>query len=179
MSKVDILRLDSVTSNDTTATNLINTNFSNIQAVIETLLSRTGATPNYMTNVLDMNSNRIINTVDPIDDLDVVNLRYLNSVIGDVLDQLTLTQNAAEAALERAQNAAASANSAATSAASADYAARTCQSILDQITGASSDFQLKSNLVTTISDASTNTQYPSAKCMYDIIGNLETILAAI
>ena len=45
MSKVDILRLDSVTTNDTKATALINTNFQNIQNVIETLLSRTGTTP--------------------------------------------------------------------------------------------------------------------------------------
>lgn len=36
-----------------------------------------------------------------------------------------------------------------------------------------------SNLVTSISSSSTNTQYPSAKCMYDIIGNIETLLAAI
>ena len=35
------------------------------------------------------------------------------------------------------------------------------------------------NLVTSISSSSTDTQYPSAKCVYDIIGNLETILAAL
>lgn len=36
-----------------------------------------------------------------------------------------------------------------------------------------------SNLVTSISSSSTNAQYPSAKCVYDIIGNVETLLAAI
>ena len=36
-----------------------------------------------------------------------------------------------------------------------------------------------SNLVTAISSSSTDNQYPSAKCVYDIIGNLETILAAL
>ena len=36
--------------------------------------------------------------------------------------------------------------------------------------------QLRSNLVTSISSSSTDTQYPSAKCVYDMIGNVETIL---
>ena len=38
---------------------------------------------------------------------------------------------------------------------------------------------IKSNLVTSISSTSTDTEYPSAKCMYDIIGDVETLLAAI
>ena len=33
-----------------------------------------------------------------------------------------------------------------------------------------------SNLTTTLSAESTNLQYPSAKCVYDIIGNLEEIV---
>ena len=41
------------------------------------------------------------------------------------------------------------------------------------------DFQLKSNIVTEISSSSTDTEYPSAKCVYDIIGNLETRLSNI
>lgn len=32
-------------------------------------------------------------------------------------------------------------------------------------------------IVTSISSLSTDTQVPSAKCMYDIIGNVETLLA--
>lgn len=36
-----------------------------------------------------------------------------------------------------------------------------------------------SNLVTSISAQSTDSQYPSAKCMYDMIGNIEAALAAI
>ena len=35
------------------------------------------------------------------------------------------------------------------------------------------------NLVTSISSASTDSQCPSAKCMYDIIGNIETLLSQI
>lgn len=36
-----------------------------------------------------------------------------------------------------------------------------------------------SNKVTTISSASSDTQYPSAKCVYDIVGNIEATLRAI
>ena len=39
--------------------------------------------------------------------------------------------------------------------------------------------QDKSNLVTSISSLSTDSQYPSAKCVYDIIGNIETLLSEI
>lgn len=35
----------------------------------------------------------------------------------------------------------------------------------------------KSNKVTSISSASTDTEYPSAKCVYDLIGDINTILA--
>ena len=124
MSKVDIKRLDSVTANDTTATALINQNFQNIQAAIENTISRDGSVPNYLTAVLDMNSNRIINTADPVNDLDVVNKAYLNSFIGDIQQQVNEVQDAAQAALEKAQNAASSATSAAVDAASAQESAR-------------------------------------------------------
>lgn len=36
-----------------------------------------------------------------------------------------------------------------------------------------------SNKVTSISSESTNEQYPSAKCVYDIVGNIESLLEAI
>ena len=35
------------------------------------------------------------------------------------------------------------------------------------------------NKVTSLSSSSTDTQYPSAKCVYDIIGDVETLLAAL
>ena len=35
------------------------------------------------------------------------------------------------------------------------------------------------NKVTSLSSSSTDTQYPSAKCVYDLIGDIETILASI
>lgn len=39
--------------------------------------------------------------------------------------------------------------------------------------------QDKSNLVTSLSSESTDSQYPSAKCVYDIIGDVETLLSEI
>jgi hypothetical protein len=37
----------------------------------------------------------------------------------------------------------------------------------------------KSNKVTSLSSTSTDTQYPSAKCVYDMIGDIETLLTSI
>lgn len=39
--------------------------------------------------------------------------------------------------------------------------------------------QTTNNLVISISSSSTDTQYPSAKCVYDIVGNIETLLQSI
>lgn len=35
------------------------------------------------------------------------------------------------------------------------------------------------NKVTSISSNSTDTQYPSAKCVYDLIGNIESLLSEV
>ena len=40
-------------------------------------------------------------------------------------------------------------------------------------------YQLISNLTTTISSSSTDTQYPSAKCVYDIVGDINSALDTI
>ena len=37
----------------------------------------------------------------------------------------------------------------------------------------------KTNKVTSLSSQSTDTQYPSAKCVYDLIGDIETLLGGI
>lgn len=42
-----------------------------------------------------------------------------------------------------------------------------------------SNYQTKANLVTSISSASSDTQYPSAKCMYDLLGDVETLINAL
>lgn len=39
--------------------------------------------------------------------------------------------------------------------------------------------EIVSNKVSSISAASTNAQYPSAKCVYDIVGNIESTLDLI
>ena len=40
-------------------------------------------------------------------------------------------------------------------------------------------YEQTSNKVTSLSSSSTNTQYPSAKCVYDIVGDIETLLTAL
>lgn len=47
------------------------------------------------------------------------------------------------------------------------------------IQSGATSYEVATNKVTSISASSTDTQYPSAKCMYDIIGNVESLLAAI
>ena len=42
-----------------------------------------------------------------------------------------------------------------------------------------SGYQTTSNLVTSISSSSTDTQYPSAKCVYDLVGDIESALYTI
>ena len=47
------------------------------------------------------------------------------------------------------------------------------------ITNGAAYTQSVSNLVTSISSSSTDTQYPSAKCVYDIVGDIETLLQSV
>ena len=37
-------------------------------------------------------------------------------------------------------------------------------------------FEMTTNKVTSLSSSSTNTQYPSAKCVYDLIGDVQTVI---
>lgn len=41
------------------------------------------------------------------------------------------------------------------------------------------NLETANNKVTSISSASTDTQYPSAKCVYDIVGDIETLLTTL
>lgn len=177
MPKVDILRLDSVTSNDTAATASINTNFASLQAAVENTLSRDGTVPNYMLANLDLNSNRIINVADPVDPLDVVTLGYLNGVIGEIPTLVQRAESAAELAQNKANNAADSATAAATSSQIAQVAAADAYNYYQSMIGM--DYQTKANLVTSVSAASTDEQYPSAKLFYDTCGDIETLINAL
>lgn len=40
-------------------------------------------------------------------------------------------------------------------------------------------YQTTANLVTSVSSSSTDTQYPSAKCLYDLVGDVETLINAL
>lgn len=82
--KTSIRKLDSLTHNDTAATKLINDNFAALQQGIEDSLSRTGKTPNFMDAELDMNTRRIINVGEAVNDGDVVNKKYVDDKVGDI-----------------------------------------------------------------------------------------------
>ncbi len=84
MPKVTLNNLASL-QNDNTAVTTINTNNDAVEAAMENTLSRNGLAPNQMEAQLDMNSNRIINTADPLFGGDVINLDYLNSQIAGPL----------------------------------------------------------------------------------------------
>lgn len=120
MTKVDILRLDSVTNNDTTATSTINTNFQAIQEAMENTLSRDGSIPNFMDADLDMNSHRIINAGAPENDYDVITKGWFDEYVQDVS---TVTEQALAAAAQAASGAESALISAQTSAESAALAA--------------------------------------------------------
>lgn len=42
-----------------------------------------------------------------------------------------------------------------------------------------SGLESASNKVTSLSSSSTDTEYPSAKCVYDLVGDIETLLSAL
>ena len=105
MSKLPIKRLDSTTENDTAATALINDNFKAVQDAIENTLSRDGTVPNYMDADLDMNSYRIINTADPKEDTDLINLKYFKEQAGNAAEYSQQAEQAATRAQRSAENA--------------------------------------------------------------------------
>ena len=123
MTKLDILRLDSTTENDTAATLNINTNFENIQKAIENTLSRNGTAPNYMDADLDMNSYRIINVGEAVDDTDAVSYKQFKEEIGEA--SIAASQAAASAA-----QAATSAQSALVSSTNAINSVRGAENVL-------------------------------------------------
>lgn len=90
--KTEIRRLDSVTHNDTTATKLINDNFSALQQGIEDSLSRSGKTPNYMDADLDLNTRRIINSGYPVNPNDAATKKYVDDIV-EGIDELERALN--------------------------------------------------------------------------------------
>lgn len=73
MAKLTLTDLSSLT-NETSAITTINANNALIEEALEITLSRNGLSPNVMSDDLDMNSFRILNTPAPVDDNDLVRL---------------------------------------------------------------------------------------------------------
>ena len=109
MTKVNVTRIDSVTSNDAAATAAINNNFQALQTAIENTLSRDGTTPNFMDANLDLNAHRIINVQEPESDNDVVTKKWVTDIVGNAA---TYSAEAVESALAAASSAQASSVSA-------------------------------------------------------------------
>lgn len=103
MAKVNIRRLDSVTNNDTTATELINENFQALQTAIENTLSRDGTTPNFMDANIDLNSYKLINGGEAENDNDYITLKQFNEKSGDAVAAAATAQAAAVQAQTAAQ----------------------------------------------------------------------------
>jgi hypothetical protein len=64
MAKLTLTNLSSLV-NEQSAIGVINSNNDRIETALENTLSRDGTSPNNMNNLLDMNSNKIINLVEP------------------------------------------------------------------------------------------------------------------
>lgn len=123
--KTEIKKLDSLSHNDTAATKLINDNFAALQQGIEDSLSRSGKTPNFMDTTLDMNSRRVINTGDPVDETDAVNYGTYKKHIDQAIDA--------------AQRAAVSANNSQNSAVEARQYARQAKTSRDEAVAAAEE----------------------------------------
>ena len=61
----------------------------------------------------------------------------------------------------------------------ADIPEEVIQQMQQDIADLQSGKEDKSNKVTSLSSSSTDTQYPSAKCVYGIVGNIESVLTAL
>lgn len=131
MTKVAIRTLDSVTNNDTTATQLINENFTALQTAIENTLSRDGTTPNFMDANLDLNSYKIINAGTPTDNTDVITKEYFDQNVGDAAGYAA----AAASSAQQASTFAGSANNYATAAAGAADVAQAARDYIESDPG--------------------------------------------
>lgn len=107
MSKVDIKTLDSLSHNDASATKLINDNFDALKKAVEDSVSRTGKTPNFMDAEFDMNSRRIINLGEPVDDTDAVSYgaykEHIHNAVQAAEDSANSAKKAASSAAESKQ----------------------------------------------------------------------------
>lgn len=138
--KTEIKKLDSLSHNDTAATKTINDNFAALQKGIEDSLSRTGKTPNFMDAEFDMNSKRIINVSNPVNETDAVNYGTYKKHIDQAIDaaqkaavSANSSQNSAVAARQYARQAKASRDEAVEAAEEAKETVETGKTDLDNI----------------------------------------------
>jgi len=80
MSKITMATVGSISTNPTSATTTINSNFSTLQTSFDNTLSRDGSSPNQMESNLDMNSFHILNLPEPSSDTDPVRKIDLTNV---------------------------------------------------------------------------------------------------
>lgn len=85
MAKVTLTEIQNLQS-ETTAVQAINANFQELADAIENTLSRDGTTPNSLSANLDINSNRILNLPEPVDDTEPVRLVDIGGIAGLDLD---------------------------------------------------------------------------------------------
>ncbi len=64
----------------------LNDNFDALATALDNTLSRDGEGPNEVEANIDMNSNRIINLADPVDNTDAVNKQYVDDITGAISD---------------------------------------------------------------------------------------------
>jgi hypothetical protein len=80
LSKVTLQRI-STFQNDVSAPAAFNANMTLLEAIIDTLLSRDGTSPNQVTADLDMNSKRVLNLPSPVSGSEPVRLTDLEAVV--------------------------------------------------------------------------------------------------
>jgi hypothetical protein len=123
--------------NQTSAVATINANNTAIENALELTLSRDGTIPNEMVEDLDMNSNRIMNLPDPINNSEPVTLAFGLANYGNSLVNANAAAASASAASASASAAASSASSASTSATnSATSASNSASSAADSAASA-------------------------------------------
>jgi hypothetical protein len=134
---------------------LFNDNFALIESAIENTLSRDGTTPNTMGADLDMNSNRINNLPDPVNNSEPITLGFGEGLWGNASTYSDAA--AASAAAAAASEAAAAADAIATAADAVSTAADAASTAADAIATAADRVQTGLDAAATAADVvSTN-----------------------
>lgn len=100
MSKLTLPDIGNL-ANGSSARTAINDNFAAISEALDNTVSRDGQTPNQMEADLDLNSHKLINVADPVDDLDAVNKRSVEPLVNEFASQIAETIIEGTAKVER------------------------------------------------------------------------------